>query len=214
VGSSSPRKRSIGFAEADDCSDDTAAPTVDWPPNSDEVSKLLPVSCRTESSNPVPSSGESVSNSIWAKAALPMRSPPRLVAGLIGPQGAGGFLELERVGIFIQSVRRDALRRAVIILAQRKDVEAVLVQLGHHAVGRGTHRDRGGAAFEDLGATWSGRRFAWSTQTWRLPRSAPRAARSCGPNRWHSCLPRSSRGGTQPHPSAREERYGHRDGCL
>ena len=39
----------------------------------------------------------------------------------------------------------------MIILAQRKDVEAVLVQLGHHAVGRGTHRDRRGVAFEDLG---------------------------------------------------------------
>ena len=31
VGSSSRRNRSIGFAEADDCSDDTAAPTVDRP---------------------------------------------------------------------------------------------------------------------------------------------------------------------------------------
>ena len=27
-----------------------------------------------------------------------------------------------------------------------------------------------------MAAIWSGRRFAWSTQTWRLPRSAPRAA--------------------------------------
>ena len=26
-------------------------------------------------------------------------------------------------------------------------------------------------------ATWSGRRFAWSTQTWRFPRSAVRASR-------------------------------------
>src|SRR5215472_7864783 len=34
-----------------------------------------------------------------------------------------------------------------------------------------------------MAATWSGRRFAWSTPTWRLPRSAPRAARWCGPNR-------------------------------
>ena len=32
-----------------------------------------------------------------------------------------------------------------------------------------------------MAATWSGRRFAWSTPTWRLPRSAPRVARWCGP---------------------------------
>ena len=41
-------------------------------------------------------------------------------------------------------------------------------------------------------ATWSGRRFAWSTQTWRLPRSAPRAARSCGPNRWRRSTTRAA----------------------
>jgi phage terminase large subunit-like protein len=40
-------------------------------------------------------------------------------------------------------------------------------------------------------ATWSGRRFAWSTQTWHLPRSAPRAARSCGPNRWRRSISRA-----------------------
>jgi hypothetical protein len=33
-----------------------------------------------DGSNPVPSSGESVANSIWAKAASPVRSPPRLLA--------------------------------------------------------------------------------------------------------------------------------------
>ena len=33
----------------------------------------------TDGSNPVPSSGESVANSIWAKAALLMRLPPRLL---------------------------------------------------------------------------------------------------------------------------------------
>jgi hypothetical protein len=33
----------------------------------------------TNGSNPPPSSGESVANSIWVKAALPMRLPPRLV---------------------------------------------------------------------------------------------------------------------------------------
>ena len=40
-------------------------------------------------------------------------------------------------------------------------------------------------------ATWSGRRFACSTQTWRLPRSAPRVARSCGPNRWRRSTSRA-----------------------
>src|SRR6516164_4518818 len=45
-------------------------------------------------------------------------------------------------------------------------------------------------------ATWSGRRFAWSTETWRLLRSAPRVARSCGPNRWR-------RSTTGPRPSHR-----------
>src|SRR6516225_11096277 len=33
----------------------------------------------TGSSNPPPSSGETVANSIWAKTALPMRLPPRLL---------------------------------------------------------------------------------------------------------------------------------------
>ena len=41
-------------------------------------------------------------------------------------------------------------------------------------------------------ATWSGRRFAWSTQTSRFPRSAPRAARWCGPNRWRRSTSRAS----------------------
>ena len=41
-------------------------------------------------------------------------------------------------------------------------------------------------------ATWSGRRFAWSTPTWRLPRSAPRAARWCGPNRWRRSTSRAA----------------------
>ena len=27
-----------------------------------------------------------------------------------------------------------------------------------------------------MAATWAGRRFAWSTPTWRFPRSAPRVA--------------------------------------
>src|SRR6516162_8544560 len=40
--------------------------------------------CRgTSSSNPSPSSGESAANSIWAKAALPMRLPP--VTWALGP---------------------------------------------------------------------------------------------------------------------------------
>ena len=43
-------------------------------PNPDEASKALPISRGTESSNPFPSSGESVANSIWAKAASPVRS--------------------------------------------------------------------------------------------------------------------------------------------
>ena len=41
-------------------------------------------------------------------------------------------------------------------------------------------------------ATWSGRRFAWSTETWRLLRSAPRVARSCGPNRWRRSTTRAA----------------------
>jgi len=41
--------------------------------------KPKPLSPGTEGSNPALSSGESVANSIWAKAALPMRLPPRLL---------------------------------------------------------------------------------------------------------------------------------------
>jgi hypothetical protein len=51
---------------------------------------LKPLSRRrgTEGSNPSPSSGESVANSIWAKAALPTRLPPRLLGALL----AGGHV--------------------------------------------------------------------------------------------------------------------------
>src|SRR6516225_5338735 len=42
------------------------------------------------------------------------------------------------------------------------------------------------------GGDMVGRRFAWSTQTWRLPRSAPRAARWCGPNRWRRSTSRAA----------------------
>ena len=56
--------RYIGFAEADDCPDDTAAPTVDRPqtqtkPRNRFVSRA---SCGTESSTPFPSSGESANH--------------------------------------------------------------------------------------------------------------------------------------------------------
>jgi hypothetical protein len=65
--------RSIGFAEADDCRDDTAAPTVDRPQNSDEASKPLAVSCGTKSSNPFLSSGESANSQFLdAGHSLPM----------------------------------------------------------------------------------------------------------------------------------------------
>jgi hypothetical protein len=60
VGSSNRRNRSIGFAEADDCPDDAAAPTVG--PELGRSSKPLRVSCGTESSNPFPSSGESANH--------------------------------------------------------------------------------------------------------------------------------------------------------
>jgi len=43
-----------------------------------------------------------------------------------------------------------------------------------------------------MAATWSGRRFAWSTQTSRLPRSTPRAARWCGPNQWRRSTSRAA----------------------
>src|SRR5262245_21742622 len=52
----------------------------------------------------------------------------RLVARFISPQGAGGFLELERVGIFIESMRRDALRRAVIevVVSEQGDAKRAI----------------------------------------------------------------------------------------
>jgi hypothetical protein len=37
----------------------------------------------TNSSSPSPSGGESIWNSIWARAALPMRLPPRLLGALL-----------------------------------------------------------------------------------------------------------------------------------
>jgi hypothetical protein len=63
-GSSSRRNSSIGLPRADDCSDDTAAPTVDRPQlgRSAEASKPLLISRGTGSSNPFPSSGESDTN--------------------------------------------------------------------------------------------------------------------------------------------------------
>jgi hypothetical protein len=49
------------------------------PPSRFPFPKTRPLLVGTESSNPSPSSGESVANSIWAKAASPVRSPPRLL---------------------------------------------------------------------------------------------------------------------------------------
>src|SRR6516225_8867273 len=47
------------------------------------LEKAHPFSLRDECSNPSPSSRESVANSIWAKTALPMRLPPRLLGVLL-----------------------------------------------------------------------------------------------------------------------------------
>ena len=44
----------------------------------------------------------------------------------------------------------DALRRAAIVRAQREDVEGIVVDDRHHAVGGEPVGDRGGAAFQDL----------------------------------------------------------------
>jgi hypothetical protein len=57
---SSSRNSLCQFAEADDCSDDTTARSID--PNSDGASKSLPISRGTESSNPLPSSEESANS--------------------------------------------------------------------------------------------------------------------------------------------------------
>jgi hypothetical protein len=54
----------------------------------DGVVRSPPPPRGTESSNPSPSSGESVANSIWAKVALPMRLPSRLLGALL----AGGHV--------------------------------------------------------------------------------------------------------------------------
>ena len=64
VGSSIRRNRSIGFAEADNCPDDTAAPTVDRPQTRTKPRNryLSRASCGTESSNPFPSSGKSANH--------------------------------------------------------------------------------------------------------------------------------------------------------
>jgi hypothetical protein len=59
-----PSQQLDWFAEADDCSDDTATPTVDRPQlgRSAEASKPLLISRGTGSSNPFPSSSESATN--------------------------------------------------------------------------------------------------------------------------------------------------------
>ena len=56
----------------------------------------------------------------------------------------------------------------------------------------GTHGPTASSPRSTMAATWSGRRFAWSTPTWRLPRPARRAARSCGPNRWRRSTSRAA----------------------
>ena len=56
-----PPQELCRFAEADDCSDDTRR-AEDGPPNSDEASKPPFISRGTTSSNPFPSSEESIAN--------------------------------------------------------------------------------------------------------------------------------------------------------
>ena len=55
-----------------------------------------------------------------------------------------------------------------------------------------THRADRIVAEVNNGGDMVGRRFAWSTQTWRFSRSAPRAARWCGPNRWRRSTSRAA----------------------
>ena len=62
-GGSSRPQQLYQFAKADDCSDDTAARTVDRPTRT-KVSNPLPIWRGTGSSNPSPSSGESAANSV------------------------------------------------------------------------------------------------------------------------------------------------------
>ena len=74
-----------------------------------------------------------------------------LVARLAGIERAGRLAQVERVGVFVERVRGDALRAAAVVLAQRKHVERVVVHHRHHAVRRDPMGDRRGAAFQDLG---------------------------------------------------------------
>ena len=60
------------------------------------------LSSGAEGSNPACSSGESVANSIWAKAASPMRLPPRLLGALL----AGGHVRSPLEDRLEQATRR------------------------------------------------------------------------------------------------------------
>jgi len=83
--------------------------------------------------------------------------------------------------------------RTILYVALRKD-DVLLGQIV--AVWRSPPTGRTGPTASwprsTTAATWSGRRFAWSTKTWRLPRSAPRVARWCGPNRWRRSTTRAA----------------------
>jgi hypothetical protein len=61
-----PSQQLYWFAEADDCSDDTAAPTVNRP----QLGRSLEISRGTGSSNPLPSSVESAANSVEVQTSV------------------------------------------------------------------------------------------------------------------------------------------------
>ena len=62
---------------------------------------------RTRSSNPVPSSGESVANSIWGKGGLPMRLPPGLLGASPARRGRGRAHLDRRLGCAEMRPRKD-----------------------------------------------------------------------------------------------------------